>query len=594
MSTSPPVIPEIAKAYQNDPRTLMALAAMKQGASTTPVATGNNGYADGIARVLQGLTGAYMNKQAEGKYGDDQSALLALRQARGVDGLTGTGTPTPTLVPPPGGPQIPAPPGGPPAISGGDPSQGASMAPPAAPPPVTMDPTAQSAAIASALGSPAPQAPPMGGGPPGMPMAPIPPQAPPGAPMAPANGGGPMGRPPFGPSGMQAPNLSVLGAEVVPDAPGAVARPVSPGAVAATRSPMLAAAYRVMSDANPYESANGQDMLASGLEAQGKMNESAAERQQKLTDLGYQSDLGNYADAQQQDRGAQYAARTAAQGRNFTADQSSIQRNFEHGEKGLDRNNAITLENLRAKGAIDVEKLKADAVENATPALDPATLQQMAQQAWAGDKSVFSGLGRGAGGARNIIALRKAVNDMGVATGKTGADLASMNAQFAGATRAAAAAGQRVGAAQVSVSELPRLTSLSSEAYGKLPRGQFVPFNSLQRMVSNNTSSPEQAAAYAADFAVINAYARALSPTGQPHEADKKRATEMLNGAYSQQGHEAVLNQINTETQAIKAGAEEALRGPGTAPTSTPVGSNAPLSAAEKAELLALRRKYKG
>jgi hypothetical protein len=100
---------------------------------------------------------------------------------------------------------------------------------------------------------------------------------------------------------------------------------------------MLEAAYRIMADANPYESAGGQDMYVSGLADQTKMDESAAERRQRLTDMGYSSDLGQYADSQSQARGAAYSERSAAQNRNFQASQSYEDRNFRHTEGGLER-----------------------------------------------------------------------------------------------------------------------------------------------------------------------------------------------------------------------------------------------------------------
>lgn len=352
MANQPPVIPEITKAYENDPRTILALQAMKAGGSTAPVATRGYGVADGIARVLQGIAGAHINKQQEQQYDADQAKLLALRQARGVDGLTGTGAPgMPTPSPVQGAPD-----------PGDDPTAGA--------------PSPQLAAIASALGSPPPQSgPPPGAGPPSIPMAPIPapmaapaPQAAPGP--SPAAGGGPMGQTPFGPTAAPVPAASPvppiagapLAAEPIPSGPAPVAKPVAPAPVGAVRSPMLDAAYKIMSDANPYESAGGQDMYTSGLEAQGKLNEAAAERAQRLQDMGYQSDLSSAAEAQQQDRAAAYADRTAALGRNFERGQTAQSEAFTGGQNDLTRANERTVENMRASSALAVAKVKEQGV----------------------------------------------------------------------------------------------------------------------------------------------------------------------------------------------------------------------------------------
>lgn len=358
MSNQPPVIPEIAKAYQNDPRTLLARAMTTAGSSGAPVAQGNLGYMDGIARVLQGLGGAYVDKKTQEKYGVDQAALLAQRKARGVDGMTGAGAPAPAVpLQPPITPTAPA--------------------------GVPADPAPQASAVAAALGAPPPpQAP--AGPPPGVPSAPIPPQPPgPAAggipaipPAVPAQGGGPNGQLPFGQTGASvsppAPPSNPLGAptpEAVPNAPAPVARPVAPEAVGPTRSKLLDAAYRIMSDANPYESAAGQDLYASGLSDQDKLNEAAAERKQKLGDMGYQADLGAFNDAQNQDRQSQIADHQSAQSRNFQANQAFTQRTWEHGEHQADYANQRTLENMRASSALAVAKVKDAQTEGSTTAL---------------------------------------------------------------------------------------------------------------------------------------------------------------------------------------------------------------------------------
>jgi hypothetical protein len=223
------------------------------------------------------------------------------------------------------------------------------------------------------------------------------------------------------------------------------------------------------------------------------------------------------------------------------------------------RHNRADEGTANARLGVERERLKFDQTKNTDAVIDPATITAMAQQAWAGDKSVFANLGRGAQGAQNIAALRKEIYAQGAMNGKTPAQLAQMNAQFVGDTAASRTAGSRVGAATVSTEELPGLVQQSSEAYAKLPRTQFKPFNQLQQAVMNQTASPEQAAAYAADFAVVNAYARAVSPTGQPHVADQKKGAELLSHVSSLAEHDAVLNQIIKETEVIKAGAQRAL-----------------------------------
>lgn len=72
--------PEIAKQYENDPRTLLARQAIAQGTQGNPTAQGKYAWADGIARALGSVAGAYVNKQQMQKYGDAQAASNAALQ----------------------------------------------------------------------------------------------------------------------------------------------------------------------------------------------------------------------------------------------------------------------------------------------------------------------------------------------------------------------------------------------------------------------------------------------------------------------------------------------------------------------------------
>lgn len=323
----PPVISEIAKAYQNDPRTLIANSMMAQGTSGAPVAAGQYGMADGIARMLTGIAGAYTTKKNMDRYGGEEADLLALRKARGVDGLSGAGQPPP----------LPA------------------QAPPAPPPPPV-------AAAAAALGAPAPPPPQ------GPPMAPPgPPLAPPGPTAPPVMGGGPRGRPPFGRSpapvgGVPSP-FAPPQEEAVPDAPAPVARPVAPEPVGRTRSRLLDAAYKIMADGNPYESAGGQEAYMSGLSDQTKLDESAAERRQHVSDMTYQSDLGVANEAASQDRGAKINERLSVLNSNRELRKQFDQNMFNLGihkddqaftahENALNRSSAMAVARVRSDSSL--------------------------------------------------------------------------------------------------------------------------------------------------------------------------------------------------------------------------------------------------
>jgi hypothetical protein len=160
-----PAIPEVAKAYQNDPRTQLAIAAMQNGSSVAPVAGGKYAWADGIARALQGGLGGIVQRKQQRMYNDREQAVMdkvaaalgggaAAQQGgggaappQGVQQASGGAMPAPT--------QQPAPAMVPPPVQNNPAPQMPPQAAPAAPQGAPVDPT----------GGMAPQAPqaPQGG-----------------------------------------------------------------------------------------------------------------------------------------------------------------------------------------------------------------------------------------------------------------------------------------------------------------------------------------------------------------------------------------------------------------------------------------------
>lgn len=209
-------------------------------------------------------------------------------------------------------------------------------------------------------------------------------------------------------------------------------------------------------------------------------------------------------------------------------------------------NQEKTLAQIRADNAV---ALKQTAPASAGAALTDAQATLFAEQILAGDKTPYATVGRNTA-ARTQMAQR--VADLAAERGIKGADLAAANAAFAGDTQAQRTIGQRTGAIAVSGQEAKGVAGLVKDAYAKLPRGQFKPFNELRSMWDNQTNSPEQGAAYMADFSLQTAYARALNPQGVPRESDIEVAGKMLNGAGdSYEKHMAVVDQILKEIEVI-------------------------------------------
>lgn len=78
-------IPNIAQAYQNDPRTKLAQSAMALGTSTAPVAQGGWAVTDGLARAAQAIAGAFMTKAQDKKFGQrEQQYVSDMANAAGM------------------------------------------------------------------------------------------------------------------------------------------------------------------------------------------------------------------------------------------------------------------------------------------------------------------------------------------------------------------------------------------------------------------------------------------------------------------------------------------------------------------------------
>lgn len=183
-------------------------------------------------------------------------------------------------------------------------------------------------------------------------------------------------------------------------------------------------------------------------------------------------------------------------------------------------------------------------------ALDDATLESMAEQAIAGDNSVFTNLGRGAQGAENVIKLRKRIADKLRDQGKTGAEQAINQAQYQGLRSAERTAGTREATVGIAAYEAKNMMLIAREASAKVDRTKFVPLNQAIQALERGTSNPELAKFVAANNSLVNGYVRAISPTGVPTDIVRKHAWDMLNTAQSKQAYNAVLDTMESEMNA--------------------------------------------
>jgi hypothetical protein len=183
---------------------------------------------------------------------------------------------------------------------------------------------------------------------------------------------------------------------------------------------------------------------------------------------------------------------------------------------------------------------------------DPQVLSAMADQALAGDKSVFTNLGRGAQGAKNIVALRTAMNNKMLENGWSGKDIAAKNAEFIGMTSGQRTLGTRTANIEMAGTEFSNMLPLAREASALVPRSGFLPFGKANVMFDEQTNDPALRQFAAANNSLVNVYARAISPSGQPTISDKDHAREMLSTAFDQKSYNATLDQLEREISAAR------------------------------------------
>lgn len=183
---------------------------------------------------------------------------------------------------------------------------------------------------------------------------------------------------------------------------------------------------------------------------------------------------------------------------------------------------------------------------------DPQVLSAMADQALAGDKSVFTNLGRGAQGAKNIVALRTAMNNKMLENGWSGKDIAAKNAEFVGMTSGQRTLGTRTANIEMAGTEFANMLPLAREASALVPRSGFLPFGKANVMFDEQTNDPALRQFAAANNSLVNVYARAISPSGQPTISDKDHAREMLSTAFDQKSYNATLDQLEREISAAR------------------------------------------
>jgi hypothetical protein len=184
--------------------------------------------------------------------------------------------------------------------------------------------------------------------------------------------------------------------------------------------------------------------------------------------------------------------------------------------------------------------------------LSEETKQFMAKQYLAGDKSVLQNIGRGNQGAKDIVAIRNAIQEEAKKKGLSPEETASKIAEFEGLKSGERALGTRTANVEMAVSEAQNSAKIALAASEKFPRTEWMPVNKALAALESGGGSVEARRFGAAVNTFINTYARAISPTGTPTVSDKDHAREILSTADSPEQFKGVMDILQQEMAAAR------------------------------------------
>lgn len=202
------------------------------------------------------------------------------------------------------------------------------------------------------------------------------------------------------------------------------------------------------------------------------------------------------------------------------------------------------------------------------PTLSQSAIERAAHQLNMGDKSVLSNMGRQAGGAANVQAIRDRAAELADEEGISPEEIAKRSQRFAGdtsgqrtlANRVAAisAAGAAVGSVPSKDNPGSGAARLAIEASRAVPRGKFMPLNTAILEGKKSVSDPALAQLVVYTNTLVNEYSNATNPTGKGTVSDRTHARELISKAQSQPAYEAAVRAMVKEVDNSLAKAKEA------------------------------------
>jgi hypothetical protein len=301
----------------------------------------------------------------------------------------------------------------------------------------------------------------------------------------------------------------------------------------AAKSAMLSAGLGMMASRSPYLGVALGEGGQQGLATYGGIQKTERDAQMAADKLSLEAKKS----------AADLALRTSSQAETARHNQETEGPDYGY---ALDKNGkVIRTEN----GSTDPAALEKMAAAKRVPGavIDDDTASFVADQVLAGDNRALIGFGRGAQGAENLLKVRALVAQKAREQGLDPTDILNKVAIQSGNTATQRTFGTQTAKMAINATEAQGAIELGRAASAALPRGNWVPVNKAIQAYQAGTSDPRLARSGAANLAIINTYARAISPTGVPTVNDKQHAEQLLSTATGPDAYNAVLDQMLEE-----------------------------------------------
>lgn len=126
-------------------------------------------------------------------------------------------------------------------------------------------------------------------------------------------------------------------------------------------------------------------------------------------------------------------------------------------------------------------------------------------------------------------------------------NLLELGVSAAGATAAERSLATQTAKMSTAANEAGKMVDVVRNLSDKVSRTEYPTINSIVNAVDKGTGGKEIVQLNTSINALVNSYARAISPTGQPTVSDKNHAREIINSAYSKGQIGAILDVMQQE-----------------------------------------------